>query len=86
VPVTAGGEIRPELKIYGSALIYVPGVSSGTVVELPALCTSSSMTSNDCEIFAGQAPELPFDLPIGNLEDSWSELRSDCPVLGLVAP
>jgi hypothetical protein len=78
VPVVAGGEIRPELRVYGNAVAYEPGFTSGTFRELPLLCTSSSVTSNDCLIHALPQPELPFDLPLGNMTSSWSVLRSDC--------
>jgi hypothetical protein len=59
-------------------------VSSDTIVELPVLCTSSSPTSNDCLIGGGPAAgELLDELPVGNLEDSWSVLRSDCVLLAM---
>jgi hypothetical protein len=86
VPVDASGEIRPDLRIYGNAVVHVPGISSATIAELPILCTSSSPTSNDCLIGIGPLTDLPSDLPIGNLEDSWSVLRSGCPALQLWIP
>jgi hypothetical protein len=78
VPVDAAGDIRPDLRIYGSSWVYDPGFTSGTTWELPVLCTSSSLSSNDCLILPDALTDLPGDLPIGNLEDSWSVLRSDC--------
>jgi hypothetical protein len=81
VPVNAAGDVRPHQRISANALAYEPGVSSGTFVEHPILCTSSSLTSNDCSMFPDF--EAPDDLPVGNLEDSWSRLRSDCAQLSL---
>lgn len=86
VPVV-GGEIRPDLRVYGNAVVYEPGPTSGTLFEFPLLCTSSSVTSNDCLIYGSPGAEVPFDLPIGNLEDSWPFLESgacDQPVLVIV--
>lgn len=82
VPVDAAGDIRPDLRIYGNALAYDPGITSGTYHEHPLLCRSSSISTNDCSLAPGFT--VPDDLPVGNLEDSWSILRSDC--LGLLSP
>lgn len=79
VPVSSG-EVRPNLRIYGNAVMYMPGLTSGTAVEFPLLCNPSSPTSNDCLMFSG-APgsELPESLPIGAMSTTWPVLESANP-------
>jgi hypothetical protein len=83
VPVDAAGDIRPDLRIYGNGVAYHPGWTSGTYTELPVMCTSSSVTSDDCLIGVGFLTDLPGDLPYQNMDDTWSVLRSDCVALSL---
>jgi hypothetical protein len=71
VPTDGGGDFV-DRRIYGNAIAYDPGVTSGTYYELPVWCTSSSNTSNDCLIYSGPDPELPDDLPWTNMGDTWS--------------
>ena len=78
VPTDAAGEIRPDQRIYADTVAWWPGWTSGTWTEIPTLCTSSSPTTDDCLINLDPLTELPEDLPIGNFEESWFELRSDC--------
>lgn len=83
VPVTAAGEIRKNLRIYGNAVMYDPGPISGTYRELPLLCTSSSPISNDCLVAFSLGTDLPGDLPWPNMDDTWSVLRSLCNLIVL---
>ena len=41
VPLS-GDNIRPNLRIYGNAIMYVPGPTTGTAIEFPLLCNPSS--------------------------------------------
>lgn len=70
VPTEAGGEFADRL-FYGNAIAYDPGITSGTYYEMPLWCTPSSVSTNDCTIYSGPAPELPFDLPWGAMLDTW---------------
>jgi hypothetical protein len=76
VPVDGSGEIWPDLRIYGNAVMRESGPTSYTEYEFPLLCTSSSVTSNDCLIYDGPGAQVPYDLPIGNMVDSWPVLES----------
>ena len=76
VPVDGSGEIGPDQRIYGNAVMIEPGPTSDTLFEFPLLCTPSSVTSNDCLIYAGPGADVPFDLPIGNMTDSWPVMES----------
>jgi hypothetical protein len=84
VPVDAAGKIRKNLRVYGNAVAYEPGPTSGTLNELPILCTSSSMTSNDCLVHSGSAPELPDDLPTGGIQNTWTLLSSGLACFGFL--
>lgn len=70
-PTDAGGDFAAR-RIYGNAIAYEPGVTTGTYYELPVWCTSSSPTSNDCLIYSGPSPELPNDLPYVGMDDTWA--------------
>lgn len=74
VPTTGGDFI--DRRIYGNAIVYDPGITSGTYDEFPLWCTSSSMVSNDCLIYAGPSPELPADLPVGAMNDTWTTVEA----------
>jgi hypothetical protein len=76
VPVDGSGEITPDLRIYGNAVMIEPGPISSTTWEFPLLCTSSSPISNDCLVYGGPDGEVPFDLPVGNMTDSWPVMES----------
>ncbi len=77
VPVDPSGDIRADLRAYGSVVDHVPGPTSATEIELPMLCTPSSSTSNDCLIYGGGMEQLPLDLPTA-VADTWTELSSSC--------
>lgn len=81
VPVnTATGEVRPNLRIYGNSIMYIPGPTSGTAVEFPLLCNPSSPTSNDCLMFSGPSTgSLMDDLPVGSMASTWPVLESANP-------
>lgn len=81
VPVnTTTGEVRPNLRIYGNAIMYMPGPTSGTAVEFPLLCNPGSGTSNDCLMFSGPSTgSLMDDLPVGNMATTWPVLESANP-------
>lgn len=70
VPTDGAGDFV-DRRFYGSAIAYEPTFSSGTYYELPLWCTPSSLFSNDCLIYSGPSPELPEDLPIGAMTDTW---------------
>ncbi|MCX4247426.1 hypothetical protein [Paraliomyxa miuraensis] len=79
VPVESG-HVRPNLRIYGNAVMYMPGPTSGTAVEMPLLCNPSSPTSNDCLMFSsGSTSSLPESLPTGNMGATWPVLESANP-------
>lgn len=76
----SGNNIRPNLRIYGNAIMYVPGPTSGTAIEFPLLCNPSSPTSNDCLMFSGPSSgSLMEDLPIGGMGTTWPVLDSANP-------
>jgi hypothetical protein len=79
VPLS-GNDIRPNLRIYGNAIMYVPGPTSGTAIEFPLLCNPSSTTSNDCLMFSGAGTGTIMDsLPIGGMATTWPVLDSANP-------
>ena len=65
-----------DRRIYGNAIVYDPGFTSGSYDEFPLWCTSSSMTSNDCLLYAGQSPELPGDLRVGVMNETWPTVEA----------
>ena len=81
VPTTSGsGDIRPNLHIYGNALMFMQGPTSGTAVQFPLLCNESSQTSNDCLITSSSSgSNLAEDLPLGTELDTWPLLDTADP-------
>lgn len=81
VPIDTGsGHVRPNLRMYGNAIMYVPGPTSGTAIEFPLLCNPSSTTSNDCLMFSGPTSgSLMEDLPTGGMGTTWPVLDSANP-------
>jgi len=76
----ASGNIRSNLRLYGNAIMYVPGPTSGTAIEFPLLCNPSSTTSNDCLMFSGAAGGTMMDsLPVGGMATTWPVLDSANP-------
>ncbi|HWB78105.1 MAG TPA: hypothetical protein VG755_24240 [Nannocystaceae bacterium] len=75
VPTDGAGDFV-DRRIYGNAIAYDPGVTSGTYYELPLWCTSSSITTNDCLIYSGPSPGLPGDLPWPAMQDTWSSVEA----------
>lgn len=79
VPLS-GDNIRPNLRIYGNAIMYVPGPTTGTAIEFPLLCTPSSPTSNDCLMFSGPSGGSIMDaVPRGGMATTWPILDSANP-------
>lgn len=72
---TVGGDFV-DRRIYGNAIVYDPGFTSGTYDEFPLWCTSSSMISNDCLIYSGANPQLPEDLPTGGITATWPTVEA----------
>lgn len=70
VPTDGSGDFVGR-RLYGNAIAYDPGVTTGTFYELPLLCTPTSLTSNDCLLYSGPAPQLPQALPVGIIADAW---------------
>lgn len=69
------GEAWPDLRVYGNAVMYMPG-TSGTAVEYPLLCDPPSPTSNDCLVFSTGFPALPGGLPVGNISTQWTHVTT----------
>jgi hypothetical protein len=70
VPTDGSGDFVDRL-MYGNAIAYWPGYTSGTYYELPLWCESSSLSSNNCLMYSGESPELPEDLPFWPMLDTW---------------
>ncbi|MCA9652806.1 MAG: hypothetical protein KC501_23005 [Myxococcales bacterium] len=80
VPIASGsGEIRPDLKVYGNAMMFMPGTTSGTVVQFPLLCNPDGLTGNNCLITSGAGGSMPSDLPLGTNLSIWPTLDSADP-------
>lgn len=80
VPVDGSGNVRPNLRLYGNAIMYVPGPISGTAIEFPLLCNPSSVFSNDCLMFSGPSSgTIMEDLPTDNLASRWPMLDTANP-------
>lgn len=81
VPVDGAGQVRPNLRLYGNAVMYVPaGFGAGTAVEFPLLCNPSSGFNNDCLMFSGPSGgALTEALPTGNMAALWPVLESANP-------
>ena len=75
VPTDGAGDFVDRL-IYGNAIAYDPGITTGTYYELPLLCTSSSISSNDCLLYSGPSQGVPEDLPWENMVDTWSSVEA----------
>lgn len=75
VPTDGAGDFVDRL-IYGNAIAYDPGVTTGTYYELPLWCTPSSPTSNDCLVYSGPSPQLPNALPWEGMVDTWSSVEA----------
>lgn len=74
VPTTGGDFV--DRRIYGNAIVYDPGFTSGTYDEFPLWCTSSSVTTNDCLLYGGPSPDLPQDLPVGTMNQGWPTVEA----------
>ncbi|MEX1362825.1 MAG: hypothetical protein AB1Z98_06845, partial [Nannocystaceae bacterium] len=80
VPTASGsGEIRPDLHVYGNAMMFMPGITAGTVAQFPMLCNPTGSTSNDCIMVSGPSGTLPEDLPLGTNLSTWPLLDSSDP-------
>lgn len=75
VPTDGAGDFAGR-RIYGNAIAYDPGVTTGTYYELPVWCTSSSISSNDCLMYSGPSPQLPDALPWENMVETWSAVEA----------
>jgi hypothetical protein len=75
VPTDGAGDFV-DRRIYGNAIAYDPGYTSGTYYEMPVWCTSASLTSDTCLIYSGPDPELPDDLPWLGMVDSWPSVEA----------
>jgi hypothetical protein len=69
VPTTGGDFVGR--RIYGNAVAYDPGFTSGTYYEMPVWCTSASPTTDTCVLFDMGNPELPEDLAHELVQDTW---------------
>lgn len=77
---TSGSNIRPNLRTYGNAVMYVPGPTSGSAIEFPLMCNNDSSTSEQCMAFSGSSSaELPGALPISTMATTWPVMRSSDP-------
>lgn len=80
VPVDGAGQVRPNLRLYGNAVMHMPGPILGTAVEFPLLCNPTSPVSNDCLMFNGPDDgELMDALPVGSMGTTWPVLESANP-------
>lgn len=75
VPTDGGGDFVGR-RIYGNAIAYDPGITTGTYYELPLWCTSSSQTSNDCLIYSGPSTGVAEALPWENMVETWSSVEA----------
>ncbi|MEM6994365.1 MAG: hypothetical protein AAF721_27875 [Myxococcota bacterium] len=75
LPLT-GTEIAPARRLYGNAVQYDPGTTSGTYVEFPVACTSPSPTSNDCLLVTTSDLDVPDAVSIATIPASWPALAS----------
>lgn len=81
VPTASGtGDIRPDLKVYGNTMMFMPGTTSGTVVQFPLLCNPDGLTGNNCVMVSGgSGTSLPESLPLGTDLSIWPTLDSSDP-------
>ncbi len=71
-----GDEIADDRRVYGNAVQYDPGFTSGTYVEFPLACTPTSGTTNDCLMMETPGFDMIDGLPIGIIADAWPRLAS----------
>jgi hypothetical protein len=80
VPVDGSGNVRPNLRLYGNAIMYMPGPSAGIAVEFPLLCNPGSGSGSECLMFSGASSgTIMEDVPVTNMGTLWPVLDTANP-------
>lgn len=77
LPTDIAGDIAPDVRVFGSVVDRIHGITSDTELELPVLCESGSPTSDECIMSGIGEIEVPDDLPTA-VESSWALLSTTC--------